>query len=259
VGTAGAIIAIGDELVGGFTLDTNSHWLAGRLRLLGKPLKRLTQVRDRVTEIVDQLHHDLADPDVDTVITTGGLGPTPDDRTFESVAAALGRELFVFEPVRERIEGRLRRMVAAGLIDSAELNEGHLRMAAIPTGPAEVLRNRIGTAPGLLYEVDGRRLFVLPGVPAEMKAIFEEEIEPHFLAGGTALAVSELRLRFAVEGRFYPVIRELEQSHPAVAIGSYPNFETKELVIRCSGLDPAQVDSALDVVRRHARALGYKV
>jgi molybdenum cofactor synthesis domain-containing protein len=257
VGTAGAIIAIGDELVGGFTLDTNSHWLAGRLRRLGKPLKRVTQVRDRIDEIVDRLHHDLADGDIEMVITTGGLGPTPDDRTFESVAAALDRELFIYEPVRERIEGRLRRMVAAGLIDNAELNEGHMRMAAIPTGPTEVFRNRIGTAPGLLYEVGGRRLFVLPGVPAEMKTIFEEEIEPRFLAGSAALAVSELRLRFAVEGRFYPVMRELERTHPEVAIGSYPDFETKELVIRCSGVDPTQVESALDVVRRQARALGY--
>lgn len=251
-----AIIAVGDELLAGFTLDTNSHWLAERLRLLGRPLKRVTQVRDRPEEIVEQLQRDLSDPDLDVLISTGGLGPTPDDRTYSAVAVALGRELIVWEPVKERIEKRLKRMVEAGLIDSDELNEGHLRMASIPARPAEVLGNRVGTAPALLYEVDGKQLYILPGVPAEMKAIFQEEIEPR-LAGGSAASVRELRLRFAVEGRFYPVLSELERTHPDVSVGSYPNFETKLLTIRASGADARRVDEALSVVRRAAEAFGY--
>ena len=86
-------MAIGDELVGGFTLDTNSHWLAERLRILGYPVKRITAIRDRPKEIVQQIHHELADDDVTHVFCCGGLGPTPDDRTFASLAEALGREL----------------------------------------------------------------------------------------------------------------------------------------------------------------------
>lgn len=253
-----AIIAIGDELLAGFTLDTNSHWLAERLRLLGRPLRRVTQVRDRPDEIVEQLQRDLAEPDLDLVICTGGLGPTPDDRTYAAVAVALGRELIVWEPVKERIEKRLKRMLEAGLIESDELNEGHLRMASIPAQPAAVLGNRVGTAPGLLYEVGGKQLVVLPGVPAEMKAIFEEEMEPR-LAGGSAASVRELRLRFAVEGRFYPVLSELERTHPDVSVGSYPNFETKLLTIRASGRDAKRVEEALSVVRRAAEAFGYEV
>ena len=254
-----SIIAIGDELLSGYTLDTNSHWIAQRLRSLGLPLKRATQVRDRQDEIVEQVRRDLADPEIADVFCTGGLGPTPDDRTFPALAAALGRELVIEEEVRDRIERRLTRMLAAGLIDSAELNEGHLRMARIPAGPAAVLRNRVGTAPGVLYQVDSSRLFVLPGVPPEMKAIFSEEIEPHHLVAGPAATVREVRLQFAVEGRFYPVLKQLEESHPEVAVGSYPNFDTKQLILRCSGLDSARVEDATETLRRFARTLGYPV
>ena len=253
----GAIVAIGDELLSGYTLDTNSHWIAQRLRALGIPLKRATQVRDREPEIVEQVRRELADPEVDTVFLTGGLGPTPDDRTFAALAAALDRELVVEEAVKARIVERLGRMQAAGLVESAEPNEGHLRMARIPAGAAAVLSNRVGTAPGALYQVGGTRIFVLPGVPPEMKAIFAEEIEPAYLAGGAALAVRELKLRYAVEGRFWPVLKELEETHPEVAVGSYPNFDTKELTLRCSGADPARVEDAVGVLRRFATSLGY--
>jgi len=131
---AATIIAIGDELLAGYTLDSNSNWMAQRLRRLGHPLKRVTQVRDREAEIVEQVRRDLADPEVSEVFCSGGLGPTPDDRTFAALASALGRELVEEESVRERIERRLERMKEAGLVAEAELNEGHLRMARIPAG-----------------------------------------------------------------------------------------------------------------------------
>jgi nicotinamide-nucleotide amidase len=253
---ASSIVAIGDELVGGFTLDTNSHWLAERLRLLGYPVKRVTQIRDRPAEIVEQLHRELADADVKEVFCCGGLGPTPDDRTFAALADALGRQLIIWEETRVRIERRVRRMHEAGLLDSPELTEGNLRMARIPDQPAHVFKNRRGMAPGVVYDQDGKRIFVLPGVPLEMKGIFTEELEPEFLAGGSAATVRELRFTFAVEARFYPLMRELEESYPDVSVGSYPNFETKELVIRCLGADPKRVDEVIALVRRRTAELG---
>src|SRR5581483_11867881 len=111
------------ELLNGFVLDTNSHWLAERLRLLGHPLKRLTTVRDSIPEIVEQLRRDLADPEVDVLFCCGGLGPTPDDRTLVAIGEALGRPLVVEESVRARIERRVRRMHDLGLLDSPELTE----------------------------------------------------------------------------------------------------------------------------------------
>jgi len=253
---ASSIVAIGDELVGGFTLDTNSHWLAERLRLLGFPLKRITAIRDRPHEIVEQVRRELVDEEVTHVFCSGGLGPTPDDRTFAALAEALGRELVVWEETRARIERRVERMHAAGLLDSPVVTEGNLRMARIPAEPAHVFKNRRGMAPGVVYEANGKRIFVLPGVPLELMAIFTEELEPQFLSAGSAATVRELRFTFAVEARFYPLMKELEQTYPDVSVGSYPNFETKELVIRCLGADPKRVDAVIELVRRRSAALG---
>ena len=249
---ASSIVAIGDELVGGFTLDTNSHWMAERLRLLGYPVKRVTQIRDKPDEIVDQIRLELDDTEITDVFVSGGLGPTPDDRTFAALAQALGKELVIWEDTRARIERRVQRMHSMGLLESPEVTEGNLRMARIPAGPAHVFKNRRGMAPGTVYEAHGKRIFVLPGVPLEMKGIFTEELEAQFLAGGAAATVRELRFTFAVEARFYPLMRELEVSFPDVSVGSYPNFQTKELVIRCVGADPKRVEEALEVIRRRA-------
>ena len=251
-----SVVAIGDELVGGFTLDTNSHWVAERLRLLGYPVKRITAIRDRPQEIVEQLRRELADAEVTDVFVTGGLGPTTDDRTFASVAEALGRELIIWDETRARIERRVRRMHEAGLRESPDVTEGNLRMARIPAEPAHVFKNKRGMAPGVLYVAGGTRIFVLPGIPLEMKGIFTEEIEPEFLLGGSAATVRELRFMFAVEARFYPMMKELEEKFPDVSVGSYPNFETKELVIRCLGSDPKRVDEVIEVIRRRSADLG---
>jgi molybdenum cofactor synthesis domain-containing protein len=251
-----SIVAIGDELVGGFTLDTNSHWLAERLRILGYPTKRITAIRDRPHEIVEQVRRELTDVEVTHVFCCGGLGPTPDDRTFASLAEVLGRELVIWGETRDRIERRVRRMHEAGLLESPDVTEGNLRMARIPSGPAQVFKNKRGMAPGVVYEAEGKRIFVLPGVPLELKSIFTEELEPEFLSTGSAATVRELRFTFAVEAKFYPLMRELEEAFPDVSVGSYPNFETKELVIRCLGSDPMRVDEVIEVVRRRSAQLG---
>jgi molybdenum cofactor synthesis domain-containing protein len=251
-----SIVAIGDELVGGFTMDTNSHWLAERLRLLGYPVKRVTAIRDRPQEIVEQMRRELSDAEATHVFCCGGLGPTPDDRTFASLADALGRELVIWEETRAKIERRVQRMHEAGLLESPEITEGNLRMARIPSNPTQVFKNRRGMAPGVVYESNGKRIFVLPGVPMELKGIFTEELEPQFLSDGAAATVRELRFTFAVEARFFPLMTELEQAFPDVSVGSYPNFETKELVIRCLGSDPKRVEEVIEVVRRRSQELG---
>jgi nicotinamide-nucleotide amidase len=197
-----------------------------------------------------------SDDEVTHVFCSGGLGPTPDDRTFAALADALDRKLTVWEEARARIERRVHRMHEAGLLDSPDLTEGNLRMARIPSDPVHVFKNRRGMAPGVVYESSGKRIFVLPGVPLEMKGIFTEELEPQFLAEGSAATVRELRFTFAVEARFFPLMTELEQTFPDVSVGSYPNFETKELVIRCLGLDPKRVDEVIELVRRRSAQLG---
>jgi molybdenum cofactor synthesis domain-containing protein len=253
-----AIVAVGDELVGGFTLDTNSHWLAQQLRRVGRPVVRIAAVRDRRPEIVAELRRALEDPEVDDVFSTGGLGPTPDDRTTEAVAALLGRPVVIEPSVLQKIERRTQLMHEAGLAETTDISEATLRMARVAAQPDHVFRNRGGMAPGLMYRVDGRRLFVLPGVPREMRGIFSREIEPEFLTDGRPGVVRELRFLFAPESRFAPVMRELELSHPDVSVGSYPSTETRVLTIRSSGADERRVAEVVAIVRREAAGMGFE-
>jgi len=239
------IVAVGDELVGGFTLDTNSHWLAQQVREAGFACERIEVVGDREEAIVAAVRRAVADPRAARVFVCGGVGPTTDDRTLQAVAAALGRPLAVNQEARAHIQGIIERMHAAGWVPTTELSEANARMAQVPEG-ATVLHNRRGMASGLAYPLDGDRwLFVLPGVPREFQAIAGEEVLPRFFLGGAAPTVRELRYGYAIEAEFFEPMRVLEREFPDVSVGSYPQTETRQLVLRLRGGDPTRVDAAV--------------
>jgi molybdenum cofactor synthesis domain-containing protein len=244
------IIAVGDELLGGFTLDTNSHWLAEQVREAGFPCQRIAVVGDREEDIVAAVREAAGEPRALRVFVCGGVGPTTDDRTLQAVASALGRPLQVNAEARAHIEGIIERMHAAGWVPTRELSEANARMASVPEG-ATVLHNRRGMASGLAYplpelgEGDAERwLFVLPGVPREFQAIVTEEVLPRFFLGGAAPTVRELRYGYAIEAEFFEPMRVLEREFPDVSVGSYPQTETRQLVLRLRGRDAARVDAA---------------
>jgi molybdenum cofactor synthesis domain-containing protein len=247
------IVAVGDEILGGFTLDTNSHWLAAQLREAGYPCVRIEVVADRTAAIAAAVGRAIADPTVSRVMVCGGLGPTPDDRTLEALADALDRPLEVHPDAEAHVQRVVDRLHAAGWIDSDRMTEPNRRMTVVPRG-ATVLTNRSGMAPGLAYPLSGeggaeRWLLVLPGVPRELKRLFSEEMLPAFFRGGAAPAVAELHYRYAVEAEFYEPMRRIEGEFPDVTVGSYPQTETRELVIRVRGTDPRRVEAALDRMR----------
>ena len=240
-----AIIAVGDELLGGFTLDTNSHWLAQQVREAGFPCEHIEVVADRDEAIVAAIHRAARDPLVMRIFVCGGVGPTTDDRTLQAVAHALDRRLERNQDAHAHIQGIIERMHAAGWVQSTEISEANLRMAHVPEG-ATVLRNRRGMASGLAYPVDDECwLFVLPGVPREFQAIVGEEILPRWFTGADAPVVRELRYGFAIEAEFFEPMRTLEREFPEVRVGSYPQTETRQLLIRLRGSDAARVDAAV--------------
>lgn len=177
-----AVVAVGNELLYGETIDTNAAWLGRSLAALGIPVARKQTVGDVTEEI--QVAVRTAMDGADLVVVCGGLGPTSDDLTKEAVAELLGRELRLDEELLGRLEERF---LARGY---TELPAPNRSQAEVPAG-AVVLRNPHGTAPGLLLETESSAVVLLPGVPREMRGIYEGDL------------TAELRKRFA--GRLLPV------------------------------------------------------
>ena len=162
------IITIGDEILIGQIVDTNSAWLGEKLNAAGIRIHRITSVSDTARHIEQAVGEALKRSDV--VICTGGLGPTKDDITKHTLARMFGMALVRDEAVYEQV----RRMTELRHIDFNELNQAQ---ALVPEG-CVVLPNRCGTAPGMWFERDGRVLVSLPGVPFEMKALVDEQVLP---------------------------------------------------------------------------------
>jgi len=157
------VVAVGDELLLGRTVDTNGAWLGRALAELGVPVLRKATVGDDDGAIRTAL--DAALRDADVVILSGGLGPTEDDRTRDAVAGHLGLPLEMDEEILAALTDRyLKRGYEA-------LPPANRRQAQVPRG-ARVLANPVGTAPGLVLDVGGSLVALLPGVPRELKALF---------------------------------------------------------------------------------------
>lgn len=244
-----SIVAVGNELLRGFTMDTNSNWLAARLFARGFPVRSITVVGDVDDDIVAAIRADLARPSLSRIFVCGGLGPTPDDRTYAAVGRALDRPLQYNRVVGAHMQSLMFAIGVARRRGTAELNAGNRKMAMLPEGGI-LLSNGTGMAPGLAFGLaEDRYLFVLPGVPSELRAVFEHEIEPRFLIGSTPDAVRELRYAAAPESAFHDVLETLEREYPDVSLGSYPQTDRRELILRASGSDAARVEAALEAIR----------
>ena len=167
------ILAVGNELVTGQTVDTNSAYLSQRLAELGIETTEHVTVRDDRSAIAAAIRTAAAAADV--VLVTGGLGPTADDLTRQAMADALGTELVLDEESLAAIEGLFRRLTRT-------MTPSNRIQAMVPAGTAP-LANPLGTAPGIAASLDGAQVFVFPGVPAEMKSMFERHVAERIRSG----------------------------------------------------------------------------
>ena len=198
-----AIVMVGDEILSGHTQDTNSSLLARLAFAAGRPVTHIEVVGDQPEAIVAAIRRAIDDPEISRIAVCGGIGPTPDDRTFQAVADALGRALELNPIAYANIEALAQRMHAAGWIDKPEVSDANRRCAMVPVG-ATVLTNRRGMAPPLAIDIsDDRWLFVLPGIPREFVTIVEEELIPQYFAGGAAPVVREVHYRSVPESQMY--------------------------------------------------------
>ena len=163
-----AIITVGDEILIGQVIDTNSAYLGQKLSEIGIQLKKTFSVGDQHNEIILGLSQALNESDI--VFMTGGLGPTKDDITKKAIADFLGVELFFHQETFDRIKRIFDRM-------ERPMSPSHNDQCLMPQG-VHILKNSMGTAPGMLFYHQGKRIISMPGVPYEMKSIMEEEVMP---------------------------------------------------------------------------------
>jgi molybdenum cofactor synthesis domain-containing protein len=224
-----AILTIGNELTSGDVVDTNGSWLAKRLERIGVPVAILAAVPDDIEAVARFIRREAAG--VNFVLVTGGLGGTPDDLTREAIAAAFGVGQEVVPELADALRARF-----------AHDPEYAARWAALPAG-SEAIENPLGGAPGFVIE----NVYVLPGLPAEMEAMFES-IETRF--AGAPPIDSWRRTYGARESEIVGVLVEAGRRFPGLLVGSYPTFGKSgprvEVVLKSS--DERQLAAAADYV-----------
>jgi nicotinamide-nucleotide amidase len=219
------VLTIGNELVSGDVSNTNASWLAKRLALLGVETRLIAVVPDEIETIAEFIRREASL--VDVLVVTGGLGGTPDDLTREAVA-------HTFDVPQEEIPE-----LAADLRGRFSGDpEYAARWARLPRG-SRVLANPLGGAPGFVVG----NVYVLPGLPAEMEAMFDSVSEE--LRGGPPIGVWRRTYRTR-ESIIAPALVEVGERWPAVLVGSYPTFgdegPTVEVVVKSS--DPDELEAA---------------
>lgn len=225
-----AMLVIGDEILSGRTRDANMHHLAGELTRVGIDLREVRVVSDARAAIVAAVRA-LSDA-YDHVFTSGGIGPTHDDITADSVAAAFDIPIGVREDARALLQAHYDR-------SGTELNAARLRMARIPDG-ATLIENPVSAAPGFTI----RNVHVMAGVPTIFNAMVESVLPG--LTGGAPVQSRTRRIDRA-EGEIAGPLSRIAEAHPELSIGSYPfHYDGRHgsnVVIR--GSDAAQIDAAM--------------
>jgi len=198
-----SIVSIGNEVLSGQTVDTNAAYLSGKLLSIGIPVVSTHTVGDDIDSIVRALN--LASEDADLILATGGLGPTDDDLTRQAFSKLLGVELQLKNELLEKIQHFFERR-------NLRMPDKSRIQAYIPVG-AKALANDLGTAPGIMADAKGKLLIAMPGVPAEMKQMFETSVlaELQRFATDQALIVRKLKCFGAGESHIAEVLGPLMQ------------------------------------------------
>ena len=247
------IVAIGSELLLGQIVDTNSAWMAQRLAAQGVNLFYKTVVGDNPGRMLEVIAKAMERSDL--VITSGGLGPTQDDLTREIVAQATGKKLVLDPKLLAQIEDRFRRR---GFI----MTENNDRQAYIPEGSIPV-ENPNGTAPSFIVEDPRAVVFCLPGVPFEMKWLFDNELVPYIRSKfnlSEAIYSRVLKVADLGESAVDNLIGHLiaESKNPTVGVLAHPGQVDVRITAKASNQEAAE--RLIEPLEREARELlGHNV
>ncbi len=251
-GREALLLAVGDELLNGEVRDTNLFTLIRRLTHLGFRVGEALIVRDEPDRVAARIN-DLLDRKPALLIISGGLGPTGDDRTLQAIARALDRPLMEDAEARALVEQQYDALLTQGQVARRGPEGARRKMATLPAG-ATPLRNPLGTAPGVRVELETTLLYSLPGVPAELEAIYEESIEPKLRERfGTSYHVEEeLVVECSDEAEAASFLRDVRPRYPEVYLKSlarpFPHAQQQGLRI-IAATSAEEEDQAREAVR----------
>jgi nicotinamide-nucleotide amidase len=217
------IICVGNELLIGKIENTNAHWLAKQATGLGANVKRIIVIPDVIDEIAKCILESKARKS-QFIITTGGLGPTFDDKTFQGIAKALNQNLIVNQKALEMVKQRCVEYAKKRQMPTEiEMTSPRVKMATFPEKTRPVI-NPIGTAPALYADMDGTLLFALPGVPVEMEAIFNQTIAPQIkqAVGTNVFCERSIFADNIMESCLAPLIDKVMRDNDGVYVKSHP-------------------------------------
>jgi nicotinamide-nucleotide amidase len=249
------IVTIGDELLLGFTVDTNAAHLARELSAIGVGVVHRTTIGDVAENIV--LAVGAALDRTGAVITTGGLGPTADDRTKPAIASLFGREMHRDDAILDAMKARWDRLKRKG-----PFPESNVAQAMIPDG-ATILPNQHGSAPGIWLEDERERwVAMLPGVPREMRGLLSDEVLPRIRervsrAGGGVVSVIRsrtLRTTGIAESALADLLGDLARGVDGMGVAFLPSADSVDLRITSRGLSETEANAALDAAAMKLRA-----
>ncbi len=217
------ILSIGNELLIGKISNTNAQWLCKKATALGITVSRVTVLPDNINETAEAIKETLKRKP-QFVITTGGLGPTFDDKTLETIAKALGTKIEVNEEALRMVKEKYQAYTAKSGNQTVHLTKARVKMASLPKG-SKPIRNPVGTAPGMQVEVKDTILISLPGVPHEMEAIFDETIMPQLRKASNGAFYDESLYVDIMESSLAPLIEIVMRESPGIYIKSHPQGE----------------------------------
>ncbi len=255
------IIAVGNELLLGDVLDTNTNWLCKQITGLGGKVTRAVVIGDDREAIAREVRGALR-RGAKVLFTSGGLGPTQDDMTLEAVAEATSRPLSLHPEALRMVKSKYEELYRQGAVDHPRLTKARKKMAILPEG-AEPLFNPVGAAPGVLLRHRGTAIICLPGVPDELKGIFTTSLSPFLKEtfGSGAFFEEEVVTEFKDESMLAPILRAVSKRHPKVYVKSRPKRFGPEVRIKVTlsarGDSPEEarrlVERALEELKRKVR------
>lgn len=213
-------IAIGSEILSGQILDTNTHWVCAQVAGMGGTVDRAHILGDSVAAVAEVLRAALRRKP-DAIVTFGGLGPTSDDLTLFAVAGAMNRKMALHPRAQEWVRRRYEELARAGFVESPEMTPARQKMAYLPEG-AEPLPNPVGAAPAVRVPDEGGEVICLPGVPAEMRAVFEQSVAPAWRKrfGAAGFAHREVWAECGDESALAPPLQRISDESPEVYVKS---------------------------------------